>query len=305
MNHPRPPSRVARWLILILLVAIGIGGVLAKIAANRALKISPVGYVVALEENTRVRLRWKSRALVTSHTVIKDSPISIPAGKKVLVIHTDGQMETVAGPARIQISTSPASPVDFLSAPLNDLLAQPKGEVPSAENIEAIHVTSPAGVTRFLSPLITWNTQKGLTYDVAVVDPADEAAPPRTRRGVLPPVPLATLETPQSKELPTDRIFAVLVRKSGDSQVLGTSRFLTSSDATNSSLPTTAPELMQEAVAALAQKPARTGDAWLALSRLPEPWRQSELGIRLRLKVATELGLKEELTQLREELRKL
>jgi hypothetical protein len=45
----------------------------------------------------------------------------------------------------------------------------------------------------------------------------------------------------------------------------------------------------------MAKKPYRTGDAWLALTRLPTDWAKTELAIRLRLRVTAELGLADEL----------
>lgn len=305
MKSPRPPSRLARWSILTLLLAIGLGAVLAKHFANAALKTPPAGYIVALQPETRVKLRWKTRRVATTLTLAPNAVVNIPDGQKVLLIHADAREETISGPARIQIPTSDANAVDFLVTPLGDLLTSATGAPPAPEVSGTLHVTSPVAVTRFRNPILSWTTQEGVNYDVAVVDPADEAAPPRIRRGIRPPIPLATLESPQAPELAADRIFLMLVRKAGDAGILGTSRFLTSPDATVASLPDSPQELLTEAVTALSQKPTRTGDAWLALSRLPEAWKQCELAIRLRLKVATDLGLTDEIAVLKAELRKL
>lgn len=70
-------------------------------------------------------------------------------------------------------------------------------------------------------------------------------------------------------------------------------------------LPVAPAELLTEAVMAMAKKPTRTGDAWMALSRLPADWAESELGVRARLRVAAELGLTEELARAQEAARGL
>lgn len=300
MKSPRRTSHASRWTLLAALVALGLGSVLAKLVAIRSLKVPPAAYLVALEEDTVVRLRWKTRKLVTSLTLPAQALVSIPAAKKVLIVYSDGRQETVSGPTRIQIPTPPASDLDFLASPLSSLpVKPPEGE---ATMDKGIHITSPFGVTRFLNPTISWTPAEGTLYDVAVVDPADEVAPPRIARSVRPPVKIGALESKQGPTLPADRIFAVLVRIAGDSTLGDTSRFLTSQNATVDELPSQPPALLAEAVSALSHKPSRTGDAWLALSRLPDLWQHSELALRLRLRVSTELGLTDEIKKVRKEI---
>lgn len=300
MNFPRSPSRAARWSILVALFAIGLGGVLAKIVASRAGKIAPAAYLVALENDTQVRLRWKTRRLATALTLPANAVVSIPQDKKVLVVYPDGRQETVAGPQRIQIPTPAPSELEFLALSLNALAAKP----PESETAPSgpIRVTSPVGITRFLNPTLSWTTSEGTWYDVAIIDPADPAIPPRVAQSVRPPLRVSALESKQGPTLPRDRILAVLVRVKGEVEIGGTNRFLTAQDATNEELPTQPAALLAEAVSALAHKPFRTGDAWLALSHLPEPWQHCELALRLRLRVSTELGLDDEVKKLTAEM---
>jgi len=300
MNFPRLPSRTLRWSILAALVALGLGGILATLLADHSLKVAPAAYLVALENNTLIRLRWKTRKLPTSMTLPANAVVSIPADKKVLIVYPDGRQETVTGPRRIQIPTPPPSDFDFLALPLTALSLKPtEGTLPLDG---AIRVTSPVGVTRFRNPTLAWTARADTSYDVAVVDPADEAAPPRIARDVRPPIPLSSLETTQNRILPVDRIFAVLVRVKGEVGLGGAGRFLTAPEATTEDLPSEPAALLAEAVSALTHKPSRTGDAWLALSRLPDPWPHCDLALRLRLRVSTELGLTEELKKLNTEM---
>ncbi len=300
MKTTRQPSRAARWTILAALVALGLGGVLAALVADRSLKVPPAAFLVAIDENTVVRLGWKSRKLATVLTLPADAAVAVPANKSVLLVHSDGRQEKFTGPVRIQVPTPTPSELEFLTVPLA-VLAAPTADSASEED-SSIRITSPASVTRFLNPTLSWVPSEGIHYDVAVIDPADEAAPPRIALGVRPPLLFSALESSQGPSLPNDRIFAVLVRVTGEKGIGGANQFLTARDATIAELSSAPADLLAEAVSALAHKPARTGDAWLALSRLPEPWKQSELAIRLRLKVSTDLRLRDEIKQVQGEL---
>jgi hypothetical protein len=159
-------------------------------------------------------------------------------------------------------------------------------------------------VTRFTTPEIMWIAKANVLYDVAVADPADEAAPARKLRGVKPPVKLEQLESTMRPELTVDRIYLVVVRESAQPDVFGAERFLTADSAERGQLPGTPGELMAEAVRALSKTPARTGDAWLALSRLPPPWQNSELGVRLRAQAASKLGDEQLLAEIKSAVKK-
>lgn len=300
MKTARMPSKAARWTILTVLVALGLGGVVASLAADRSLKVPPAAYLVAIDDDTTVRLQWKSRKVATALTLPSNTAVAVPAHKKVLLIHPDGRQERLTGPVRIQVPTPASSGLDFLTVPLATLTEEQAKNIPEGDS--SIRITSPVSITRFLNPTLSWIASEGVLYDVAVIDPADEAAPPRIARGVRPPVPFSALENKQGPSLPNDRIFAVLVRVVGENGIGGTRQFLTSRDATTEELSSHPAELLAEAVSALAHQPARTGDAWMALSRLPEPWKQSELAMRLRLKVSAELRLPEEIKKVQSEL---
>ena len=98
-------------------------------------------------------------------------------------------------------------------------------------------------------------------------------------------------QTPQGPLLVADRIYGVVVRVTGEKTVGGTSRFLTTADATVGELPTAPAQLLEEAFTALTANPARVGDGWLALSRLPDEWKQTELAVRLQLIATSQLNL--------------
>jgi hypothetical protein len=150
-------------------------------------------------------------------------------------------------------------------------------------------------VTRYLNPLITWVAREGIVYDVGVADAADPFVPLRKASGIRPPIALADLETPQRRQLGADRNYIIAVRETNSTTPAAGARFLTATNAElENKLPATPAELIAEATAAMARKPFRTGDAWLALARLPPAWLQSEPGVRLRLRVASELGLPDE-----------
>jgi hypothetical protein len=150
-----------------------------------------------------------------------------------------------------------------------------------------------------------WKVRDGVNYDVAVRDPADQMIPPRITRATRPPVTVSQLETPQARELSSDRIYEVVVREAGSDVTAGGARFLTSPTADLKGLPTQPAELMTEAVQAMVKKPTRTGDAWLALSRMPSDWANTELAIRLRLRITSELGLPDEFAQAQQAARRL
>lgn len=300
-------SRAALWVLLaVLALAAGVG--LAKFSQRRALKAIPAAYLIALDDDTRVRLRWKTRRVQPTLTLTGPNAPSVPEGKKVVVVYPNGKTQVITGPQRIQFSTSEQASsakeqTDFLSASRADLLAQ---TIASAEDVSqgTIRITSPVGVTRFSNPEISWTAKEGVKYDVALIDPADEVSPPRVAKDVRPPLHVSDLQSPMKPELPADRIQGVLVRIAGATEIGGGDRFLVSADATNAELPKEPADLLVEAINALAQKPARTGDAWTAISHLPENWKHNQLVARVRVKLALELGLPDELAAAKAELKR-
>jgi hypothetical protein len=187
---------------------------------------------------------------------------------------------------------------NFLAVPLSELASL----TPGATNVLAgdVRIFSPVGVTRFRNPVFVWAARPEINYDLAIVDPADPMAPPRVAQKVRPPVAFAELKSPQKRGLQADRLYEVYAREAGSDRIVGAARVLVAKDAAEGALPTAPADLVREAVEAMAKRPTRTGDAWLALSRLPEAWSESELVVRLKLRVAMELGLVDEFARAQE-----
>jgi hypothetical protein len=285
------------WLGMAIVLVVAGAVVGRSIFRARTSRTPVAAYLVPIDNNSRVKpVWWHSVRLDVPRVLRSGERISIPAGTSLKLIHADsGAAEPVTGPTNLFLQQKlPAEP-DALVSPLTEIL----GAVNKPSRTDnAVVITSPVGMTRYLNPLISWTAKEGITYDVAVADSADPLVPPRIARGVRPPIALADLETPQRRQLGVDRNYIVIIREANASTIAAGTRLLTTTDAQlENQLPTTPTELIAEAAAAIAKKPMRTGDAWLALSRLPADWARSELGVRLRLRVAAELGQTEELNR--------
>jgi hypothetical protein len=295
-NRFTPRSRAA----LASLAALAVAGALWFLAGNRGhspANDSPGLYLVAPDGPIQVRIGLRSRLVNSVTTIAAGKTVSLGKGIRALALYSDGHQANLSGPLRLVLPAINSTEINFLSSPLIQILDTPASVVtegstlPTVEPLKAVlHVTSPSGVTRFLNPIITWDSQGDTRYDVAVLDLGDPQAPSRVLSGMRSPVALASLQTTQAYQLEPDRIYGVFIRQSNDPRIVGTSRFLTSPTATVSDLATKPADLLAEAFSAVVAKPARTGDAWLALSHLPPVWQQSELAIRLRMSVAAQLG---------------
>jgi hypothetical protein len=296
MPTPLPVRRIFLWLgIAALLVAAG--AVTGRAVLRAKAKHTPVAaYLVPRDNEGRIKPAWwRAQRLDFPRPLAAGERIRIPAGTRVTLIHSEsGVAELVAGPAKLLFQQKLPAETNALVSPLPEAIASAKGAITTPPG--ACVITSPVGMTRYLNPLITWVAREGVLYDVAVADSADPFVPLRKAFGVRPPVALADLQTPQRHQLGFDRNYEILIREANASTLAGAARFLTTTDAQlETQIPTAPADLIAEATAAMAKKPARTGDAWLALSHLPPEWATSELGVRLRLRVAAELGLADEL----------
>jgi hypothetical protein len=260
----------------------------------------PGGYVLAMDANSRVG-GWFPRPLATTRRFAAGQTVNVPDGSCVRLIHPDGRSEDLVGKARVEL---PALELrgeamdNFLGVPLAELAnVTPVGTNSAAGDVR---VVSPVGVTRFTNPTIVWAARPETDYDVAIIDPADPMAPPRIAEKIRPPVTLEQLQSPQKRRLQKDRLYEVHVREAGSTLMVGAARILVANDAAEGALPTEPADLVAEAVNAMAKKPTRTGDAWLALSRLPPAWLETELVVRLRLRVTADLGLMDEFARAQE-----
>jgi hypothetical protein len=286
MTQPRLRNRPILWLAVALLIAGAVAwGWRVRVKTAAA---APVAYVIPV--SGPFQIGWWSGDLHAPAAVKPAQTLRLPAGSEALLVRLDGSVAQLVGPRKESLNHIQGKAAEFLSDTLQEVLRR-SNEVTASVPKDAIRITSPAGVTRFTNPVITWTAKPNTLYDVAIVDPADEMAPPRTLRGAKPPLPLAALETTQRPTLPVDRIFMVLVRESIHPETVTTERCLVARDAAPGSVPEAPHDCVIEAVHALATTPSRAGDAWLALQKLPPEWRETELVVRLRLQTAMVLGL--------------
>jgi|GEM_PF-2181707 len=306
-SNASPISRRTRaGLFLFLVAALLVAFVLWRNHAGKA-ALRPGAFVIALDDASRAGAGWFSeRNVRTARAFLAGRTLEIPKGSHVRIAFPDGRVEDVTGPWRqplgaVEMGDDIAD--NFLGAPLAKL-AEIKAEGSSASAGD-VRVTSPVGVTRFTNPTITWVARPETDYDVAIIDPADPMAPVRIAEKVRPPLAFDQLESPQKRRLQVDRLHEVHVRETGSALMIGAARFLVAKDAEENALPAAPADLLREAIEAMGKKPTRTGDAWLALSRLPADWRETELAVRLRLRIAAELGLADEFAQAQESARRL
>jgi hypothetical protein len=303
MTNHSTASRAPRlvWACLGAAVVLCVAGLwLWRKQAGRGVE-RPGAYVVPLAADSRAGGAWFTRSLSSVRTFAVEETLKIPAGSRVRIVFADGRVEDVSGLVKTRLETPKLHGEtldDFLAVPLAELASL----APTGTNAAGgdVRITSPVGVTRFTNPVVTWASRPETDYDVAVVDSADPMAPPRVAEKVRPPVTLEQLKSPQKPRLQPDRLYEVLVREKGSTLMVGVARILVAKEAGEGALPTEPADLLREAVEAMGKKPTRTGDAWLALSRLPAEWSENELAVRLRLRVALELGLMDEFARAQE-----
>ena len=294
------------WLSLAVILVVT-GALTGRVVLRAKAKRTPIAaYLVPIANNERMQPAWwLTQRLTVPRPLAAGERVRIPAGTCVTLIHAEsGVAEQVVGPANVSFQQKLPVETNPLVSPLAEVIGAAQTSPASPPLIFAI--TSPVGMTRYLNPLITWTAREGVSYDVAVIDSADAFVPLRKAFGVRPPVALADLQTPQRHQLGADRNYEIIIREANSPTIAGGARFLTTTDAQlENQIPSTPAELIAEAAAAMAKKPTRTGDACLALFRLPSDWAASELGVRLRLRVATELGLADERAQALKDAAKL
>ncbi|MGC4073838.1 MAG: hypothetical protein QM760_15265 [Nibricoccus sp.] len=282
------------------LLLLGVGGWIWR-AKKMEARARPGAYVIPLEAGSRAGGAWFTQALKAPRMFTEGGTLKVPEGARVRIVYANGSIEDVSGPVRMKLSGAELrgeTVEDFLAVRLDELANLTPGVTNAAAG--AVRIMSPVGVTRFTNPAVVWAARPGINYDVAVIDPADPMAPPRVAERVRPPVTIEQLKSTQKPRLKTDRLYEVYVRESDNVQVVGAARILVSKDAGDGVLPVEPADLLREAVEAMTKRPTRTGDAWLALSKLPADWADGELAVRLRLRIAIELGLVDEFARVQE-----
>lgn len=289
------------WVLGVGLVVLMMAGGLFWRAERRKAGGPPGAYVIPLDAASRAGGVWLTQTLTTVRTFPAGQTLKVPDGSRVRIVYADGRSEDLSGPARMNLAVAELrgeTIENFLGVPLAELANLTPGGSNAAGG--DVRIVSPVGVTRFTNPAVVWAARPEINYDVALIDPADPMAPPRIAEKVRPPVAFEQLKSPQKRRLQTDRLYEVYVRESDNAQAVGATRLLVAKEAAEGTLPVEPADLLREAVEAMAKRPTRTGDAWLALSRLPAAWLESELVVRLRLRVAGELGLVDEFARAQE-----
>jgi len=291
--------RISFWLVLAAVLIVAGAMVGRTILRSKARRTPVAAYLVPIDNTGRAKTAWwwSALRLDVPRALHSGERVSIPAGSSVRLVHADsGAAELIAGPTKLFFQQKFPVETNTLVSPLAEVIASAKSSPPQPS--DSFVITSPVGKTRYLNPLITWTARDGVMYDIAVVDSADPNVPPRFARSIRPPIALADLQTPQRRQLGVDRNYEIIMREANAFRISGAARFLTATNAQlENQIPATPADLISEAAAAMAKKPYRTGDAWLALTRLPTDWARSELAVRLRLRVAIELGLADELAR--------
>ncbi len=293
-----PQKTTALAILLGVLLVGGLVGILV-IWRPPIANGTPTVYVICKNAPLTLQPELRASTFTTSRGARPGQTLTLPPGATAFMIKSDGSTHLIQGVETVRISAPEKELQNIFTTPLPQLLKNlPERVEPT---LGQIAVTSPVGLTRFLAPTLTWHAQPNTDYDVAFVDPDDDRMPPRVALRVRPPVKFAQLQTTSPQPIQPNRIYQVVVRKSDAPTVAGFAHVLIHRDASSATLPTTPAELLLEAAAAFAQKPTRTGDAWLALSQLPPEWRSTELAVRLRLRLTADLGLAEELAATRTE----
>lgn len=202
--------------------------------------------------------------------------VTIPAGREALLLTADGRISIIRGRYQVTAPATGGARPDprWFEAPLALLGAGPAMKRGSDD----IRVLSPRGATAAREPAVHWVAEPGRTYDVELSDALQPAAPPARVSGVIPPLAFHRL---LPEPLAVGGIYMLRVAETGrpTSEVSG--RFMVVAPPANFADGTDPATVVAAAFQAIAESPARTGDAWLLLQKLPADWRESELGRRL------------------------
>jgi hypothetical protein len=291
--------RVISIAIVVLVVAAAVVSLLFRLGRKKTDFNAPVvAYVLPVPSAYLISSGWLGTKSISVPVAMRPGKtMRLSEGSRVTVLDTSTGASTIA-----HDHLQPAPPqklpteVNFFVSPLHEIIAEAKSAL--TKTARPFVVTSPANVTRYLNPTLDWVARPGASYNVAVLDQADSMIPPRLAERVKPPIALSSLSTPQRRQLGADRNYTIVIEDADAPAIHCFARVLTATDATLQTTPPETPEeCFLEAFQAMVKRPYRTGDAWLALSKLPADWAQSEPGIRVRMAVAMDLGHKEALEQ--------
>lgn len=200
--------------------------------------------------------------------------VTISPGREALLLTADGRVTVIRGRYQATPPAAGGAGPRWFAAPLALLDAGPA----MTRGGDDIRVLSPRGATAAREPAVHWAAEPGRTYDVELRDALQPAARPARVSGVVPPLAFAQLRT---EPLAVGGIYLLNVTETGRPVSAAGGRFMVVAPPADFAGGTDPATMMAAAFQALAESPARTGDAWVLLQQLPADWRESELGRRL------------------------
>jgi hypothetical protein len=228
----------------------------------------PAGYLLPLDGAVSLRMET-GLARVQVPTPVRTGD-RVESGTAWL-LRLDGQTERL-NPGEIKPVAGTGAKQRWLAVPLAQLAGATRGQ-------GAGRLLAPRGSTILSEPLIIWEDPAHEKCEVRLVCLTNSQEPEGRVPEAISPVPFGQLGRPP---LRAGEIYEVSVRSLEREYHLERARFVVVEHGASLSGESDDPlRLVQAAVAALQDEPARRGDAWLLWQRMPEPWRNSELGRRI------------------------
>lgn len=280
---PSPVVRPwGRWLAGAAAVAACVGAVLwfGPTAGRHQVDLDPAASRVAFVVPTDgpITIEGPRRSLTTAlpAPLIGDETVTIPAGRSALLLAADGTVTTLRGRAEAKsFSAQTGGAVrPWFAAPLALLASSPA----LTRGGESLRILSPRGATALPEPEVAWVAEVGRTYVVELQDALQPAARPVRVEGAVSPLAFGRLG---AAPLVPGGIYVLTVTETGRPASATRVRFMAVAAEAKLDAGQGPAAVVAAAFRALTASPARTGDAWLWLEKLPADWRESELGRRL------------------------
>lgn len=206
--------------------------------------------------------------------------IRVPDGAEALLLSGDGAVSVLRGSFHAQVLVRKAAGPGrrWFAAPLALLVPGPAVTRGGGD----IRVHAPRGATAAVEPAVVWESEAGRTYEVELRDALQPSLPPARVQGAVSPLAFGAL---RSEPLSRGGIYLLSITETGRRTSTVIERFLVVPPAEHTVDESGPAGVVAAAFRALVESPARTGDAWQLLQRLPPAWRESELGRRLEMAV--------------------
>src|SRR5258708_458372 len=97
-----PPRRSFKWSYIALspLVSVFFGSGFYAFRAQRQKRV-PSAFLLAVDATSAAKMGWREQTVPTVRTVWPGKTIELPAGAHFTLLHLDGEIETLSGPAQI------------------------------------------------------------------------------------------------------------------------------------------------------------------------------------------------------------